>query len=208
MAFFKRIFSRPQPPPEVFVVSGLPRSGTSMMMKMLEAGGVPALTDGIRLADTDNPKGYYELEQIKDLAKQVDKSWLKDAAGHCVKVISELLIELPPFCRYRVIFMNRDLHEIIASQNRMLQRRGEEKADDDEAMIDLFSRHLGKIKDWLRRQSHFRILYLDYGGVLEDPPGNARQVKEFLGLDLDIELMAAVCDPALYRNRRSRLVSQ
>ena len=139
----------------VIVVSGLPRSGTSMLMKMLEAGGVQVFTDGIRQADEDNPRGYFELEKVKNLQKQTDRSWLREARGKAVKVISQLLPELPPENTYKVLFINRNLHEVIASQNKMLLRRGE-KVDpaSDERMRGLFEKHLEKTKSWLTRTNN------------------------------------------------------
>ncbi len=113
----------------IIVVSGLPRSGTSMTMKMLVEGGIAVLTDGIRAADESNPEGYYEFEKVKQLDKAGDLSWLNEARGKAVKIISYLLQRLPDTFDYRVIFMHRDLHEVIASQNRMLERLGEKKGD-------------------------------------------------------------------------------
>src|SRR6185369_5935200 len=107
----------------VIIVSGLPRSGTSMMMSMLVAGGIKAMTDSIRTADEDNPKGYFELEKVKELEK--DHLWLSDAAGKAIKIISALLKHLPREYPYKTIFMRREMKEILASQRQMLIRRGE-----------------------------------------------------------------------------------
>src|SRR3990172_6980314 len=106
----------------IVVVSGLPRSGTSMMMRMLEGGGVPILADGERTADIDNPKGYFELERIKDLETETDKSYLRAARGKAVKVISFLIKDLPDENDYRIVFMRRDLGEVLASQQKMIDR--------------------------------------------------------------------------------------
>ena len=122
----------------VVVVSGLPRSGTSMMMKMLAAGGVSVMTDAVRKADVDNPKGYYEYERVKDLEKETDKSYVREARGKALKVISFLLKDLPDDNFYQVIFMRRHLDEVIASQNKMLDRRGEESIDAHEAMAEAY----------------------------------------------------------------------
>ncbi|MCA1601952.1 MAG: sulfotransferase [Acidobacteria bacterium] len=122
----------------IIIVSGLPRSGTSMMMRMLEAGGINVLTDGIRKADEDNPEGYYEVELVKTLKQQSDKLWLGDARGKAVKVISALLDTLPQSYRYKVIFMNRNLAEVIASQNKMRARKGDHSESSDEEMSRLF----------------------------------------------------------------------
>jgi hypothetical protein len=119
----------------VIVVSGLPRSGTSMMMRMLEAGGAPLWTDEVRAADESKPRGYYELERMKELGKG-DPSWIVEARGKAVKIVSPLLVHLPDLCNYRVVFMQRDLREIVASQNRMLDARAEPRgALSDEALV-------------------------------------------------------------------------
>ncbi len=202
MRFLKHIFPNKQVKDDIIVVSGLPRSGTSMMMGMLEAGGVEILTDCFREADEDNPKGYFEFEPVKQLAEDRSKSWLKDAPGKAVKVISELLKELPSDSSFRLIFMNRNLEEVIASQNKMLVRRGEPPAaGDDEKMLLLFQRHLEKVKQWIDRQPHFEALFLDYKKVLEDPTGQAEHVRAFLQRELDLTKMARVVDRQLYRNR-------
>ncbi len=186
----------------VIVVSGLPRSGTSMLMKMLEAGGVGVFTDGVRQADEDNPRGYFELEKVKNLQKQTDRSWLREARGKAVKVISQLLPELPPENTYKVLFINRNLHEVIASQNKMLLRRGE-KVDpaSDERMRGLFEKHLEKTKSWLESGKHFEVLELDYSQVIAAPVLQARKIREFLGRNLDVDKMAGAVEASLYRNR-------
>jgi hypothetical protein len=186
----------------VIVVSGLPRSGTSMLMKMLEAGGVEVFTDGIRQADEDNPRGYFELEKVKNLQKQTDRSWLREARGKAVKVISQLLPELPPENTYKVLFINRNLHEVIASQNKMLLRRGE-KVDpaSDERMRGLFEKHLEKTRSWLQSSKHFEVLELDYSQVIATPVLQARKIREFLGQNLDVDKMAGAVEASLYRNR-------
>ncbi len=202
MTFLKHIFGKKQFEEDIIVVSGLPRSGTSMMMGMLEAGGVEILTDSVREADEDNPKGYFEFEPVKELAQDRSKSWLEDAPGKAIKVISELLTELPSGFRFKLIFMNRNLEEVIASQNKMLVRRGEPPdAGDDEKMTLLFERHLGKVNRWIDRQSQFEVIFLDYKRVLEEPAGQAEKIKAFLLRELDVTKMARVVDRELYRNR-------
>ena len=202
MRFLKHIFPNKQVKDDIIVVSGLPRSGTSMLMGMLEAGGVEILTDLVREADEDNPKGYFEFEPVKQLAEDRSKSWLEDAPGKAVKVISELLKELPSDFSFRLIFVNRHLEEVIASQNKMLVRRGEPPdGGDDEKMMLLFERHLGKVNQWIDRQSHFEVIFLDYQKVLEDPTGQAEKIKAFLQRELDVTKMARVVDRELYRNR-------
>ena len=185
----------------IIVVSGLPRSGTSMTMKMLDAGGIPLVSDEVRLPDEDNPRGYFELESVKGLAEQDDKSWLAEARGKAIKIISHLLRELPHHHAYRVIFMNRHIQEVIRSQNKMLIRRGEKLSGDDQNVNALFEQHLRLIQPWLRKQQNFSVLDLHYSEVVNDPLRGAAQIAGFLKTDLDQEKMASVVDPGLYRNR-------
>jgi hypothetical protein len=172
-----------------------------MMMKMLEAGGLPVLTDNIRTADEDNPKGYYEFERVKQIEE--DKEWLEEARGKVVKMIAALLKHLPSENRYRVIFIRRNMDEILASQKRMLIRRGEPTdAISDERMADLFRKHVARVEEWLDRQPNFDLLYVHYSDILADPQPQAEQINTFLGHALDAEAMASVVDPALYRQRQ------
>lgn len=197
-SFFQKRESAPSP---VLIVSGLPRSGTSMMMKMLEAGGVPVLTDELRTADEDNPRGYYEFERVKAMDKG-DTAWVADARGKVVKVISALLQYLPADYEYRVIFMHRNLTEVLASQHKMLRHRAaDEDAVSDEEMTRLFEMHLADVKGWLDRQPHMQTLHVDYNAMLVDPHPFVMQIDDFLGMGLDRKAMQAVVDPALYRNR-------
>ena len=183
----------------ITVVSGLPRSGTSMMMRMLEAGGLEVLTDELREADADNPKGYYEFERVKQL--EHDKSWLGNAEGKVVKIISQLLYHLPGDATYKVVFMRRNMEELLASQRRMLARRGESDQLDDRQMAQLFRKHLEQIQGWLDQQPGFDVVYVSYNEVLEDPQEQARKVNRFLGDSLDVDAMVRVVDPDLYRQR-------
>ena len=186
----------------VTVVSGLPRSGTSLMMKMLEAGGMPLVTDGVRQADEQNPGGYFELEAVKDLDKGGDTSWLRGARGKAVKVISFLLTWLPDTYDYRVIFMERSLDEVVASQNAMLRQRGHvPEPTDAERAKRFFERHLERTHRFLRQRRCFRTMIVRYGEAVEHPSEIAQQVASFVGGDLDVAGMAAVADRALYRHR-------
>ena len=188
-------------PPFVAVVSGLPRSGTSMMMKVIEAGGLPVVTDEQRTADEDNPKGYFELERVKRLDKG-DTAWVADAQGKVVKVISALLEYLPPAYTYRIVFIRREMSEILASQKKMLERRGESTDRvSDEELARLFTKHLQKVETWLRGQPNISVLYVDYNAMLADPSPYIHQVNQFLGGTVDEQKMAAMVDPTLYRNR-------
>ena len=204
MSFFRKLFSnQPENPRIITIVSGLPRSGTSMMMKMIEAGGIPPLTDAIRAADVDNPKGYYEFERVKQMDKG-DVAWVADAPGKSVKVISALLKHLPPGYDYRVIFVQRNMAEILASQRKMLTHRGEDANKmDDEKMADLFGKHVQQVKSWLAEQPNFQTLYVHYSDVLTDPETAAAKINHFLGGSLDVPAMVTAVDPTLYRNRQT-----
>lgn len=172
------------------------------MMRMLEAGGIPPLTDHQRTADDDNPGGYYEFERVKQLEKG-DTAWLATMAGHAVKVISMLLRHLPANYQYHVIFMERDLTEVLASQRKMLvNRQKETDAVDDAQMTALFAHHLQEIRRWLAAQPNFRVLYVSYSDLLAKPEPLVGSINHFLGGTLATEAMLAVIDPALYRNRQ------
>lgn len=187
----------------VVLVSGLPRSGTSMAMKMLDAGGLKLVQDGERSADIDNPKGYFEDERVKDLAEMQDKSWLKGAQGKVIKVVSSLLQYLPSDFSYKVVFLRREIDEVLASQAKMLERRGEVNEASDEDMKKMYEQHLEKVLFQLRFRKNFETLYVRYREVLNDPKTQAEKINEFLGGSLDVDAMAAVVDPSLYRNRSS-----
>lgn len=191
-----------QPNAPIVIVSGLPRSGTSMMMKMLAAGGVAPLTDELRAADPDNPKGYYEFERVKQLDKG-DTAWLPLARGKAVKVISFLLQYLPPNEQYQVIFLRRNLDEILASQRKMIINRGEDPDQMDDAQVAaMFNRHIELVEKWLQRQANIETLYVHYSEVMAGPVSQIELIARFLGRDLDQIAMAQVVDPGLYRNRQ------
>ena len=184
----------------ITVVSGLPRSGTSLMMSMLAAGGLQPLTDEIRQADDDNPKGYYEFERVKQLKQDV--SWLPSAQGKSVKIISSLLMTLPAGHHYKIIFMRRNMQEILASQRQMLIRRGQpdDKISDAE-MAALFERHLQQVERWLDQQNNMSVLYVDYAHLVQIPVEQVPAVNAFLGGWLDEQKMLTAVDPKLYRQR-------
>jgi hypothetical protein len=184
----------------IVVVSGLPRSGTSMAMKMLEAGGLAVVTDGQRTPDEDNPKGYYEDERVKRLHKEQDKAWLHQARGKVVKIISFLLKSLPADHNYKVVFMHRNLKEIIASQNKMLARLGKPNDLPDEAAAQILAAQVKDAAFFLKRPQ-FDVLELHYAEMLADAGPQAQRLAEFVGQPLDVEKMAAVVDKELYRNR-------
>lgn len=184
----------------VVVVSGLPRSGTSMAMKMLEAGGMEIVTDGQREADEDNPRGYYEDERVKDLANAPDKSWLRASRGRAVKVISFLLKDLPPNLNYQVILLRRDLGEVLASQRKMLDRRGETDDTPDERMMELWQDQLWRAHYLLRTAPQFEWVEIEYAEALQNPAAAAASIAGLVE-GLDERAMASVVDPSLYRNR-------
>ena len=188
-------------PKLITVVSGLPRSGTSMMMKMLEAGGLPLLVDNLRIGDDDNPAGYYEFEPVKKLS-QGDSEWLADAQGKVLKVIAALITHLPATYSYQIIFMRRDMSEILASQKKMLLNRGEDpdKISDAE-MAQLFEKHLFKVLSWIDQQPNMRKIEVSYNMLFKDPKPNIAQINRFLGNILDGEKMLEVINPDLYRQR-------
>jgi hypothetical protein len=186
--------------PEIIVVSGLPRSGTSLMMQMLDNGGVEVVTDNIRTADTDNPKGYYEYEIVKKVKQ--DASWVPATRGKAFKMVSQLLYDLPGTERYRIIFMERDLEETLASQEKMLTRLGRTPAP-REQIKKAYLTHLERLHEWLAGQPHMALLRISYNDLLHQAREQAERVREFLGGSADVEEMVKTVDPSLYRNRKA-----
>jgi len=185
----------------ITIVSGLPRSGTSMMMRMLQAGGMDLLTDNIRTPNEDNPMGYFEIEQVKKL-KDGELGWLSEAKGKAVKVISALLEHLPDQYKYKVIFMRRDINEVLASQKQMMIRRNEpvNNMNDDE-LGQVFMKHLVQVEQWLAEQRNFEVAYVDYKDVINNTKSNLIKLSQGLDISLDIEPMLEVPDQGLYRQR-------
>jgi hypothetical protein len=186
---------------EIVIVSGLPRSGTSLMMQMLDQGGVEVVTDAIRAADTDNPRGYYEFELVKKIKH--DASWLPGTRGKAFKMVSQLLYDLPASERYRIVFMERDMDEMLLSQEKMLQRLKRPSAPRDEVKR-AFLLHLDRLHDWLGRQANMAVLRVSYNGLVERTEAEAQRVSAFLGGRVDVTRMTAAVDPALYRNRKAQ----
>ena len=184
----------------IIVVSGLPRSGTSMMMKMLAEGGLSILTDELRRADSDNPNGYFEFETVKEMSAG-NVAWLANAGGKVIKVISALLEYLPSNYSYKIIFLERDLQEILASQRKMLANRNEESAVDDAEIAIQLQKHLSVVKPWLVRQPNMEVLYVNYNALLANPAPFCEKIVDFLGLSLDGTRMLTVPNKLLYRNR-------
>jgi hypothetical protein len=184
----------------ITIVSGLPRSGTSLMMQMLDAGGLAVLSDGERKADTDNPKGYLEWERIKQLPK--DPSLIAEAEGKVVKVISQLILALPPGHEYRIVFMQRPLPEVLKSQDEMLRRRGSADSKADTSVIEeAFQRHLIEVNKWLAGKTNMRVARVHYHRVLREPKAVAEEIAAFLEVPVDVEAMVQQVDGSLYRNR-------
>lgn len=184
----------------ITIVSGLPRSGTSLMMQMLAAGGLQVLSDGERKADTDNPKGYLEWERIKQLPK--DPSLIAEAEGKVVKVISQLVLSLPERHEYRIVFMQRPLPEVLKSQDEMLKRRGTYAPGGDTSPIEqAFQRHLIEVNKWLAGRANVKVCRVHYHRVLREPQAVAEEVAGFLQVPLDVPAMVEQVDGSLYRNR-------
>jgi thioredoxin len=185
--------------PYITIVSGLPRSGTSMMMRMLEAGGIPALTDELRTPDEDNPNGYYEFEDVKSIEN--DKTWVDRAPGHSVKMVYSLLQHLPASHDYRIVFMRRDVDEILQSQKTMLQRNGIETDIPDATMKALFERQLRQFYAWLPSQTHMKFINVSYNDLLSRTESVIAQINRHFDETLNLDAMKATVDPDLYRHR-------
>lgn len=166
------------------------------MMQMLEAGGLPPLTDSVRAADEDNPRGYLELETVKS----GDTTWLADAEGRAVKLISQLLLGLPEGGPYKVVFMRRRLEEVLASQKKMLARRGEPAGASDDEMTSTFATHVEEVESFLRGRDDIETLFVSYSRLVTAPEGQIARLAAFLP-EIDAAAMATAIDPSLYRNR-------
>lgn len=184
----------------ITVVSGLPRSGTSLMMQMLAAGGMPILSDGERQADADNPRGYFEWERIKLLPRQPE--CIADAEGKAVKVISQLLFALPAGREYRIIFMQRPLAEVVASQAEMIRRRGTTGAAlPPSALIAGLTAHLNQVNAWLKDKANVSVHRVEHQDVMREPLRIAESIQQFLQCPLDVLAMSQQIDTSLYRQR-------
>ena len=184
----------------ITIVSGLPRSGTSMMMQILESGGMKIVTDNIRKANEDNPYGYYEYEKVKEIKE--DTGWLKETRGKAFKMVSQLLYDLPSDENFKVIFMKRKMNEILASQSKMLERMGSRKdGTSDVKMGEFFNKHLLKVIDWMESRKYIDVLYIDYNDLLINPDEHIKTLNRFLNYKLNEEKAVKVIDKSLYRNR-------
>jgi len=172
------------------------------MMKMLEAGGMELLVDNIRKPDEDNPKGYYELEIVKKIRE--DASWLEGSHDKVFKMVCMLLYDLPADKKYRVIFMRREIDEMLASQRKMLERNGKSVENyDNGEMKRLYSKLLLDIEKWLSEQKNMEVLYVNYNDTISSPEETARRANQFLGNTLDVREMLKVVDKSLYRQRKT-----
>ena len=190
----------------ITVVSGLPRSGTSMMMNMLQAGGMEVLVDHVRKPDRDNPRGYFEFEKVKSLA--LDAGWMEMSTGKAIKIVSALLKYLPSHLNYKVVFMQRKMAELLASQKKMLMRQAVfSQGASDKVMARKFEQHLQKTTRWLEEQKHIDVLYVHYQEVISHPVEQVQLINHFLGDELDGEKMCTAVDPSLHRNRESTIIS-
>lgn len=184
----------------ITVVTGLPRSGTSMLMQMLAAGGMRVVTDDLRSADDSNPRGYLEDERVKSL--RTDNGWLAEAEGAAVKVICQLLTHLPAEHNYRLVWVERDVHEVLRSQSKMLERDGKKGASmPEDKLAGIFQKQAAAAKQWVSQLSNHQLLSVAHREVIADPAATATALDEFLGSSLDTDAMAAAVDPSLYRNR-------
>jgi hypothetical protein len=195
----------PATPDSVVVVSGLPRSGTSLMMAMLQAGGLLVLTDGQRAADKDNPNGYFELEAVKRL--RTGHAWLAEARGKAVKIVIPLVCQLPAGFSYRVVLMERDLDELVASQAAMLARKGVPLGLPAPKLKAIFLAQFEQARTTLTAKPDCHVLPVSYAEILRDPGAAAIQVSAFLERPLDALAMAAVLDRSLYRQRKGFYMS-
>jgi hypothetical protein len=189
--------------PFATVVSGIPRSGTSLVMQMLSAGGIPPLTDGVRAADEDNPRGYLEYEPVKASARDV--TWAERARGRCVKVVHALVRHLPESLECRVILLHRPIAQVLDSQAAMLRRGGREPAADgpSEARLgEVLEAQLAEVAAELAARPRWRVLGCAYPELVAEPLRMAREIDAFLGGGLDVAAMVAAVDPRLHRQRR------
>jgi hypothetical protein len=170
-----------------------------MLMRMLEAGGLSVLADRAREADPDNPRGYYELAEIK--ATAADASWVREAAGKVVKVIGYLLPHLPVDREYRILFMRRELDQVVRSQRVMLERLGQPVGDGDDEARRLLAEHVVDIEAWMETAPHVRRLGVSYARVLAEPRVQCERIARFLERDLDLDAMAGAVEPGLWRQR-------
>ena len=190
----------------VLIVSGLPRSGTSLQMQMLQAGGVPLLTDEERIADEHNPLGYFEFAPVKRLRQ--DATWISQAVGEAVKVVSPLLADLPTGYDYKVLLVQRSLAEVVASQMKLLATRGVvEPVANAEDLLQLYTRYQAEMEQTLSTRSDIEVLKLNHPDLMTSPAEQVSKITAFIQpiwpeIKLDQQAMIKVIDPQLHRVRR------
>jgi len=187
---------------EIIVVSGLPRSGTSMVMQMLAFGGIPVFIDNSRPPDRWNPCGYYECADVKALSK--DKSCIYKSQGSAIKVVSPLLIFLPENFHYRVLFILRNIKDTLASQRKMIG--SDFKSQAYNFCINDVASHIIEVRDFLMKKDMFSVLWLQHRTILKNPHGQARLISKFINKDIDILAMASVVRPDLVNRNKSELM--
>jgi len=181
---------------QITIVSGLPRSGTSLMMQMLDHGGMDCLVDGKREADESNPKGYYEYEPVMSIHK--DNSWMDKAQNKTVKIVAPLLNKIDEQYRYKIIFMTRDLNEILKSQQKMI---GKTEDVFPVKLYNKFQKLLSNIEVWKKKEPGVELIYLDYKDVLDNPESTVTSIERFLGVPLNRSEMINCIDKKLYRTK-------
>jgi len=183
---------------DIIVVTGLPRSGTSLMMQILQSMGIKLFIDKHRAPDQSNPKGYFEHELVKTIER--NNFWIKDAKGKAIKIVSPLLMYLPVNINYKIIFMNRLLDEIIQSQERMLSERGKENNTiNSEVLKQIFIKDLNLSRKWIAKQSQSKYLEISHSKLLENPKPELEKIKTFLDIPIDLRSTIKVIDKKLYQ---------
>lgn len=195
----------------ITIISGLPRSGTSLMMQIVEAAGLSIFTDGKRLADDSNQRGYYEHDRISGLLQQSDRSWLAATRGQALKIVAPLLSALPLRFKpdqegaqprkapsYRILFMERDIREILASQSAMLQRLGKKPPQGD--LAKAYQQQVTNAACWIQ-QHQIPTLGIDYHDLVHGSDDLLRKIAAFLGTPDKLAEMQAVIDPRMHRAR-------
>ena len=185
----------------IIVVSGLPRSSTAMMMKMLKEGGIQILSDDVKKPDDNNPQGYFEYDLVSKLPEG-KTDWLEEAEGKVVKVISYFLHHLPPKHEYRVLFMERNFSEILKSQKKtIIEEKQKIHKKEDKMMEDYYKTHIKQTKEWLSLQPNFSVIYLSYNELVKNPNQDLSKLSNFLEHELNLDKMSKAIDQNLYRQR-------
>ena len=185
---------------DIIVVTGLPRAGTSLIMQILQSMGIELFTDNKRSPDKSNPKGYFEHELVKSIEK--DSSWIKNVKGKAIKIVSPLLLYLPINYSYKIIFMNRDLDEIVQSQENMLLMKGVKKSQiEPEWLKQIFAKDLKHARTWIQELPNSESLGLSHSILLKNPELELEKIKKFLNINVDLKNAINVIDKKLYRAR-------